>query len=97
MTVKNDAVLGCFGNSTRPSVSRANFASVPRTMRPSLGLGIGLRASGMASAGAAKAHAALDRWPLMLVAFAIFAIIVGVSGCLLALVEFARHVLGLED
>ena len=49
-TVKNEAVLGCLGSSTSPSVSRANRASLPRTMRPSFGLGIGLRAIGTASA-----------------------------------------------
>ena len=49
-TVKNDADLGCLGNSTRPSVRRAKRASLPRTMRPSFGLGMGLRAIGTASA-----------------------------------------------
>ena len=50
ITVKNEAVLGCFGSSTRPALRRANRASLPRTMRPSLRLGIGLRAIGTASA-----------------------------------------------
>ena len=50
ITVKNEAVLGCLGSSIRPSLRRATRASLPRTMRPSLRLGIGLRAIGTASA-----------------------------------------------
>ena len=49
-TAKKDAILGCSGSSTRPSIRRAWRIFCPRTISPSFGFAIGLRASGTASA-----------------------------------------------
>jgi hypothetical protein len=49
-TAKKDAILGCSGSSTKPSIRRAWRILCPRTISPSFGFAIGLRASGTASA-----------------------------------------------